>query len=73
MIFKGNRVINDVYPQQWYESSPENPVTINEFELFCKKAQIRIQRKVYLSGDWDKKLTFLPNLLSGYALYEIAR
>lgn len=73
MVFKGNRVINDVYPQHWYESSPENPVTINEFELFCKESQIRIQRKVYLSGDWDTKLTFLPNLLSGYALYEIAR
>ncbi len=73
MVLKGNRIVNDVYPQQWYESSPENPITVNEFELFCKEHQIAIKRRVYLAGDWDTKLTFLPNLLSGYALYEIAR
>lgn len=73
MIFKGKRIVNDVYPQQWFESSPDNPITIHEFELFCKQHQISIKRHVYLAGNWNTKLTFLPNLLSGYALYEIAR
>lgn len=73
LILRGNRIVNEVYPERWFESSPENPVTVKEFEYFCKQHQIAIKRRVYLAGNWNKQISIAPNLFAGYALYEIAR
>ena len=69
----GRRVINEVYPKTWYESHPSNPFSIQEFEDFCADRKISIIDRVYLRGDWRKTCQCFPNLMSGYAIYDLSK
>tara|TARA_B100001778_G_C18599182_1_gene636309 strand:- start:2581 stop:3195 length:615 start_codon:yes stop_codon:yes gene_type:complete len=71
-FFHGSKTQNEVYPNPWYQSLPSNPFSINEFESFCKKRNIKIQDRICYSGDWKKKQNFLCNLLAGYAIYDLS-
>jgi methionine biosynthesis protein MetW len=72
-LVRGRKVRNIVYPTEWFESSPANPVTIADFEHFCRVKEIRIVQRVHLLGDWKTPCRTLPNLLAGYAVYDLAR
>ncbi len=73
LAWRGSRVRNDVYPDSWDQSPPVNPVAIRDFEKFCGRQNIRVERRIYLAGDWETPLRLLPNLRSGYALYSLSR
>jgi methionine biosynthesis protein MetW len=73
MLVRGRKVRNAVYPTAWFESRPANPVTIADFEDFCRAKGIRVAHRVHLLGDWKTTCSFLPNLLAGYALYDLAK
>lgn len=72
LFLRGRRSVNEVYPEPWYGSLPANPFSIVEFEEFCRAQSIRIENKVYLAGNWHSRCPVLPNLLSGYALYDLS-
>jgi len=72
-VLHGRRARNDVYSQPWYQSLPANPFSVNEFEQFCQEREITIQDRVCLKGDWETTTKFCPNLLAGYAIYDISR
>jgi methionine biosynthesis protein MetW len=69
----GRKPRNAVYTTAWHESRPANPATIADFEAFCRLRGIRVVRRVHLRGDWQQRCPLLPNLLAGYALYDLAR
>ena len=71
MLLKGHRVVNEVYPTAWSESRPANPLSVNQFESFCANNRIEVVRHVFFRGNWKNQATFLPNLLCGYAIYEL--
>jgi methionine biosynthesis protein MetW len=73
VLLRGRKVRNVVYPEEWFESRPANPVTIADFEDFCRIKGIRVVRRVHLMGDWKTHCRALPNLLAGYALYDLTR
>lgn len=70
-LITGNRIINEVFPESWDRSHPSNPVTVHGFERFCERGQIRIARKVYLGANWKNRCRYLPNMLAGYAVYQL--
>ncbi len=72
-LLRGRKVRNEVYTTEWFESRPANPLTIADFENFCAVKGIRIARRVHLAGNWRSPRSILPNLLAGYALYDLAR
>ena len=72
-FFGGGKLRNAVYETEWHESRPANPVTIADFERFCSAKGIRIARRVHLLGDWKTPCPLLPNLLAGYAVYDLER
>jgi len=72
-LVRGRKVRNDVYTTPWHESRPANPLTIADFEDFCRVKSIRISRRAHLLGDWRTPCPALPNLFAGYALYDLAR
>ena len=49
------------------------PVSVADFEDFCAAEGIRITRRAHLLGDWKTPCPALPNLLAGYALYDLTR
>lgn len=73
VLFTGDRVVNKVYPQGWQESRPMNPISVDSFREFCRQNNIKICREHFLRGDWKKKCRFLPNIFSGYAIFEILK
>ena len=72
-LLRGRKVRNAVYTTRWHESRPANPLSIADFEDFCSEKGIRIARRAHLMGDWRTPCPFAPNLLAGYALYDLAR
>jgi methionine biosynthesis protein MetW len=73
VLFRGRKVQNEVYTTPWHESRPANPLTIADFEDFCRGKSIRVARRAHLLGDWRTHCPLLPNLFAGYALYDLAR
>jgi methionine biosynthesis protein MetW len=73
VLFRGRKVRNIVYTTPWHESRPANPLTIADFEDFCREKSIRVARRAHLLGDWRTPCPILPNLLAGYALYDLTR
>jgi methionine biosynthesis protein MetW len=73
IFLRGRKPLNPVYTTEWFESRPTNPVSVADFEHFCASQKIRIARRAHLSGDWKTPCGFAPNLLAGYALYDLAR
>jgi methionine biosynthesis protein MetW len=72
-LIRGRKVRNVVYPTEWFESRPANPVSIADFEDFCAQKEIRIARRAHFSGDWKSPCPAFPNLLAGYALYDLTK
>jgi len=72
-LFRGRKLRNEVYTTPWHESHPANPLTIADFEDFCRAKGIRVARRVHLLGDWRTPCPAMPNLLAGYALYDLAK
>lgn len=72
-LVQGRKIRNEVYTTEWFESRPANPVAIADFEDFCAAKAIRIARCAHLSGNWRTPCRVLPNLLAGYALYDLAK
>lgn len=71
MLLQGFRVQNEVYPEPWYQSRASNPVSVSGFNAFCSEHGLRISRRVYLSADWRTPCRYFPNLMAGYAIYEL--
>jgi len=72
-LVRGRKLRNAVYTTAWHESRPANHLTIADFEDFCRAKSIRVVRRAHLLGDWRTPCPVLPNLLAGYALYDLAR
>jgi methionine biosynthesis protein MetW len=72
VFFKGRRTVNEVYPKHWYESLPTNSFSVTEFEDYCDARKIVIEDRVYLSGDWRSECSRFPNLMAGYAIYDLS-
>lgn len=71
-FFRGRRTINEVYSKPWYESLPTNPFSVAEFEDFCHARKIIIENRACLSGDWRSECSWMPNLMAGYAIYDLS-
>jgi hypothetical protein len=72
-VVRGRKLRNEVYTTEWFESRPANPVTIADFELFCRSKGINIARRAHLAGNWRTPRTVWPNLLAGYSLYDLTK
>lgn len=73
VALSGNRVINEVYPEPWETSRPTNQISVNSFKEFCAQNDIKIHRRHFLRADWETPCKFMPNLISGYAIFEISK
>jgi methionine biosynthesis protein MetW len=72
-LLHGRKLRNAVYKTDWHESRPTNPLSIADFEHFCAVQGIAIARRTHLMGDWRTPCRLAPNLLAGYALYDLQR
>ncbi len=71
MLFNGRTIRNEVYPSPWSVSRPTNPVSVHQFEMFCRKREIQVARRLCLGGNWETEKRRFRNMLSGYALFDV--
>jgi methionine biosynthesis protein MetW len=71
IIRTGSRPTNPVFPLSWEAGRPYNPVTIDGFNAFAGRRNIRVANTVFLKGNWKDPVSILPNLLAGYAIYHL--
>lgn len=71
MFTKGRTIRNEVYPSPWSVSRPTNPLSVAQFEIYCRNHNIKVERQLCLGGNWESERSVLKNLLSGYALYDL--
>ncbi len=70
-LIGGRMPISENLPYQWYDTPNVHLCTINDFENFCAKHNIRIsERRVLTDGSAVK---FLPNLMGSLAMYRLQR
>lgn len=72
MAFKGRIIRNEVYPTPWSVSRPSNPLSVDQFETFCRKRGIKVERQLCLGGNWSSERRAFRNLMSGYALFNLS-
>lgn len=72
-LTNGSRTMNEVYPKPWYQTLRSNDFSAHEFESYCEDRSILIENRVYLNGNWKDTCRFLPNLMAGYAIFDLAR
>ena len=73
VALSGDRVVNEVYPEPWESSRPTNQISVNSFKEFCANNDIQIRRRHFLRADCETPCAFLPNLMAGYAIFEISK
>ena len=72
MLLKGRIIRNEVYPMRWSESRPSNPLSVSQFEIFCRRRGIVVEQQLCLGGNWTTKRGSFKNLFSGYALFDLS-
>ncbi len=70
-MLRGRAIRNDVYPLLWEDSPLSNHLSVGELHGFVQRSGIEINRFEYLRGDWKTSCRFFPNLLAGYAIFEL--
>ena len=70
-LIGGRMPVSENLPYQWYDTPNVHLCTINDFENFCAKHNIRIsERRVLTDG---RAVKFLPNLMGSLAMYRVQR
>ena len=72
-LFNGQNPINEAIKEQWYETNRIRLLGIKDFEIFCQRQQIKIEKKVYLDKNWNKSTRLFPNFFAGHATYCLSK
>ena len=69
----GRHPRTEVMPYSWYDTPNIHPVSIRDFQSYCKKKDFTILNKRFLKGDWKREQKIIPNLFAGYAIYMVEK
>lgn len=70
-LIGGRMPVSENLPYQWYDTPNVHLCTINDFDNFCEKHNIRIrERRVLTDG---RAVNVMPNLMGSLAMYRVQR
>ena len=70
-LIGGRMPVSENLPYQWYDTHNVHLCTINDFENFCAKHNLRLsERRVLTDG---RAVKFMPNLMGSLAMYRVQR
>ena len=70
-VFRGRMPVSKNLPYQWYDTPNVHLCTIDDFEAFCAKHDVRILERVVMTN--DRFIRLFPNLLGSLAVYRLER
>ncbi len=68
-ILTGNMPVSDNLPYQWYDTPNVHLCTINDFDNFCRKSNIKVQQRLVLID--KKEVHLMPNIRGSLAMYRL--
>ncbi len=68
-ITMGNMPVSDNLPYQWYDTPNVHLCTINDFDDFCRKSNIKVQQRLVLTD--KKEVRLMPNIMGSLAMYRL--
>ena len=70
-LIGGRMSVSENLPYQWYDTPNVHLCTINDFDNFCEKHNIRIRERRVLTG--GRAVNVMPNLMGSLAMYRVQR
>jgi len=61
------------FPQAWDDSPRARPLTVRDFDAFCKQHQLQISRRICLEGGKEIPAWMPRNALTTVAIYELRK
>jgi methionine biosynthesis protein MetW len=71
IFFRGRVPVTASLPYEWYDTPNLHFLSIADFEEYCKKRQIRVAQKAFVSK--NRRLRWLPNLLAEMGLFLLSK
>jgi methionine biosynthesis protein MetW len=71
LFFAGHVPVTPSLPYSWHDTPNLHFLSIKDFETFCRKMDVRIEKKYFISGDIP--IYFLPNVFAQNGIFQIAR
>ncbi len=68
-ILTGNMPVSDNLPYQWYDTPNVHLCSINDFDNFCRKSNIKVQQRLVLTD--KKEVHLMPNSRGNLAMYRL--
>ncbi len=68
-IMTGNMPVSDNLPYQWYDTPNVHLCTINDFDDFCRKSNIKVQQRLVLTD--KKEVHVMTNIRGNLAMYRL--
>ncbi len=69
LLLEGKAPVTKQLPYKWYNSSNIHCLSLKDFEEFCKKLDIRIEKRIPLTKVKLSPVKFAPNLLAEQVIY----
>jgi len=67
IFFRGRVPVTASLPFQWYDTPNLHFLSLKDFEDYCRKTQIKVERSFFKSGNRQAK--FLPNLFAEHGFF----
>ena len=71
LFFAGHVPVTPSLPYSWYDTPNLHFLSIKDFEKFCDSMKIKIEKKVFVSG--DSLIRVLPNLFAQNGIFQITK
>jgi homoserine O-acetyltransferase len=73
MLFAGKAPVTPQLPFRWYNSPNIHFFSIKDFDGFCRKLSVTVEREIALVGTSRRPVRFWPNLLAEQSIYVTSR
>jgi len=71
MVFKGKVPVTPSLPYEWYDTPNLHFLSIADFQEYCRKRAIQIERSAFIAK--NSKVKFLPNLFAEIGLFLLSK
>ena len=75
LLFRGRMPKTEFLPYEWYDTPNIHFCSIEDFDAYCDRFGLRVERRIYLSNDRGGRVLrgVRPNLFAESAVYLLAK
>ncbi len=75
LLLNGRMPRTDFLPYEWYDTPNIHFCSVRDFDVYCAKAGLRVERRIFLSTDRGERVLkgVRPNLFAESAVYLLSR